>query len=105
MVWFDYPNTALHCISKFGFFGLPGDNAEITLKTPDTVWVLIAGSGAMKNQNVKKSERPIGADDVLTIEVGPKDTIMYAFYLSTPFLCNGGKGRLCVLNRRYAGTA
>ena len=28
-----------------------------------------------------------------------------ALYLSAPFLCNGGKSRLCVLDRHYAGTA
>ena len=28
-----------------------------------------------------------------------------ALYLSTPFLCNGGKSRLCELDRHYAGTA
>ena len=28
-----------------------------------------------------------------------------ALCLSAPFLCNGGKSRLCVLDRYYAGTA
>ena len=28
-----------------------------------------------------------------------------ALYRPAPFLCNGGKSRLCVLDRRYAGTA
>ena len=38
-----------------------------------------------------------------TVPMAQGEVKVRAPYLSAPFLCNGGKSRLCVLDRHYAG--
>ena len=62
-------------------------------------------TGAVEEALKDSSPLVLGAVVAPVLDATTRQPEERALHLSAPFFCNGGKSRLCVLGRHYAGTA